>query len=217
MTYYNKTYFGPDLKIAEKQNLLDVGAELVKAKQSGDYFVLISSSEVFDRGVKREYFEEDSPNSSSLCARYLIQAEQVVLQYPMGVVIRVQDVLSDLTPIFESIASLQDPVFPSESYAPLGDDVSKAMIDFVVFNGEPRIAHVCSSVAMDLSCIWFAMRQRECVISDSDRKCSARAYKGKMSSSFFSDKLFYKELMEKNRRDIVRHLAKLGEKYERLV
>jgi hypothetical protein len=211
MKYYDKIYLGNDLKIAEKQNFLDIVKELLEAKKNNDFFVLVSSSIVFDRSLDRVYCETNEPNANTVSARFLAQVEKMVVGYEYGYVVRTQDLFSSLAPVFNQMLKFTDPVFPNESFYPLSDEVAKNLTDFTVFDGSSKITHICSNAAFDLHLLWFMLSQQNSLISDD--KCSLHAYKGRLTSTFLSDKPFYKDIMRRNKNTVTKSIFEIGESY----
>jgi dTDP-4-dehydrorhamnose reductase len=208
MIYYNNIYFGNDKKICEKNNLLSIIEALRAAKEQNDYFVLTSSSEVFDRSLDKEYLESHTPNSKMMAAKFLIEAEKYVLQYNYGFVMRVQDRFSSLTPLFDKMVNCQKPpVVKNDHLWIIMDENVTMLTQAVLFNGDDRLVHICSNKSLSSAMIWYLLREDNCIIDDEVKDPVITANKGRIGSHILGKLSFYKDFMKINEKMVVNMLS----------
>jgi hypothetical protein len=140
----------------QESNLNLPSVELDKAIRSGDEFVLVSRSCVFDLSQNRSYDEGSRRNSRNESGKVLAIMEDKVLSYEKGFVIRVRHLLSEIFPAIKGLASMTPPLSPMNIY-PTSDEICDYIAGLIIKSewGDtkkvihaPSIAHPLAAVIM---------------------------------------------------------------------
>lgn len=211
MVFYEKVYEGDDPVIAEKENFRDIVEGLSKAKENGQSFFLISSSIVFDRAIQERYTESSVPNSNSISAKFLVEAEKQVMQYQNGFVYRVQDLMSRLYLLFEKMRNYNGtPTIPRSILRPLSSELyayllNDALIGKTLFE-DKKLIHFAVPSPIDLELIWFSLRGGAPFECNDESTFEIDKYKGFLESEFILSHPLYKDFLTENNKNVMRWL-----------
>ena len=214
MIVYENIYLGFDALIAEQQNLLQVVAELEKAKRDEESFILMSSPFVFDLEKPKHYSESDVPNSNSPVMKLLSEAEKLVLAYDRGYVFRSQSKMSFYSDLFRRMADFVGvPVFHDAKLFLLADEAYDFLFEHYKINaGDGRIVHLATSYPIDVQEVWFRIRGFDPVEVDSLKSPTFDLVipQGVIRSSVIQREPFYKDFTLENRNSVRRVLKSFG-------
>lgn len=211
MIIYENIYTGDDVSVAEQRNFVLIVEKLSQAKKNNQSFYLISSSIVFDRKIPKIYTEDSVPNSKFKVAKFLIEAEKKVLDYPKGNVFRVQDLITNFIPLFEKIVSYEgEPVFSNEKLHFL----SKVYCDFLINKGlldsfgDEKLVHFSVPTIFEPSLIWFLIRNGDYFSVDFKKPNFVIGdYQGSLFSKVLEKDVFYKEYVLENEKQIMKEIS----------
>lgn len=204
MIFYDTIYSGDDLKEAEKKNLLDISSALKNAVEQNEYFVLLSSSEVFDRSLDRMYSERNKPNSKKISSKLLIESEQRVLEYKYGFVARVQDPFSSVVASIDKMLEVDGrPTLAGEGLWILMDQYVNILIRYLLFNSEKKLFHICSPYVFTSGMIWLILKEDGANINQDQYDFSMNGYRGRICSEILHSLPSYKDLMLKNKKEVI--------------
>lgn len=208
MTLYDEFYNGDDVKLAEESYLKAVSA-LEETKLSQRSFFFVSSDSVFDRTIKKEYSEGSAPNSRKPSSLFLIETEKKVIEYSKGYVYRKQDLMKDITPLIDSLISLnEDPVFCQETVRPISNKLYSDLIEYAMINnfGYHKIIHLAVPTEMPIYEIWFCLKGAEFKISENNPSFVFKNYIGGISSSILKTFDFYGKMLIRNKKEVLSYL-----------